>query len=494
MITNKNTDLDIYLIDSKNVDLYINEEQVDVDEITLRRITMDTINKTKAKEENPQDETKSYKSRFRSQNIPRKIILVTSSLALLIFITLGCITLVKQYVPGSGFLSSSSKLEVLATPYTVWKDGYFLRIRSLSYDPDSKLLSFTVEGTGVDGMAHDTGDKTVSGGIYLKEKWSRVVPYEESLGKGHYSYGNPTAEYHDVLKVKNKFEDYYFELDVVDVIKGTNGTDIYIEKPNHIEISLGDLKLVPAKEADDIEDFGPVVKDKGISAVAVSRWEAGKLYSDILFKSTDSRESVVSYFTSDNEEINLITEENVLYKNMAGKSQSVGWKYLLFDTAKPEDGKVILNSLFVEKKLKNRIELETPKIGETILLNREIDLGGHRLLLESISAYKEVNETINGEIISYKLPNNEVEFKVKCRIIEGIYNERLANQKSYLRGEIEIGTTKNTSKSIVWGNSGIEICSRFTEKEIVDKEKLILILNEIALTVEGKWEIPVTTK
>lgn len=489
---------DIYLFDHNNMELDADIDIKVVDEIALKRIEQATLNRVKVHdtEENhgTRQKKKGFRGWFEHQNRIRKAAVVILFLTALSGSTLGFIALLHQYVPGFGIISSAAKLEVLVSPYTVWRDDYYLRITSLSYNPETKEIKFTAESNGTDGLGHDTGDGIVSGGIYFKEKWSQATPYEESLGKGHYSYGNPSAEYHDEYKLKKELGEYYLELDIVDISHGEGGKAVYTEKPGYIIISFGDLKLVSAAEADELEDLGQVVESNGVSAAAVSRWEKGKLYADILFESSNSNETVVSFSADEENEIELVTDDQQKYKNIGGQVLSNGWKYLLFDTDEPVNGTVSLKSLFIEKSVDKSIKLDIPNIGETKILNRELNADGVKIVIESVRAFRETVVEDGEKSISYNLPDNEIGIDIKCRIVNGISNGRIANDKSYIKGEIKAGNIKNTSKGFGWGGGGLFINGRFNAEDLTSISQITLVINDIMLTAEGNWSIPIVVK
>lgn len=495
----KYDETDIYSLDYNDIELNADMDIQEVDEIALQRITQVTLNKVAAAYEAEKDSEirlrrNSLRRWFALQTTIRKVAAIILCFTALCGITLGCITLVRQYVPGLGIVSSSSKLQVLASPYTVWKDDYYLRITSLSYNSDTKVLNFTAESNGADGLGYDAGEKIVSGGIYFKEKWSQSMPTEGSAGKGHYRYGNPTAEYHDEFKLKKELGDYYLELDIVDISYDDHGKAVYTEKPEYIVISFGDLQLVPAAEADGLEDFGQAVESNGIRAVAASRWEKGKLYADILFKSSDSNEKVVSFNVNEESDIELVTDERRKYRNISGQSSGDGWKYLLFETDKPVNGTVSLNSLFIEKSMDISVKLDMPKIGETKILNREVVVDGIKIIIESIKAYNKIEEFEEGKSVSYTLPDNKMGIDVKCRLDKGISNGRIADNKSYIQGEIQAGNVKNSSKAFSWGRDGLFISGHFNADHVKDVSEITLVIHDIMLTVEGNWEIPIKVK
>lgn len=489
---------DIYLNDYNNMELDANIDIKEIDEITLKRIEQVTLNRVAVheveKESGFRQKKNSFRRWFELQTRIRKVAAITLCFAVIYGVTLGCIVLIRQYVPGLGIVSSSSKLKVLASPYTVWKDDYYLRITSLSYNYDTRVLNFTAESNGANGLAYDAGEKIVSGGLYFKEKWSQSTPFEESMGKGSYSYGNPAAEYHDEYKLKKGIKDYYLELDIVDVSYDEDGKAIYTEKPEYIVISFSDLKLVPAAEADGLEDFGQVVESNGVSAVAASRWEMGKLYADILFKSSNPSESVVSFNTGENSDIELVADDNGRYKNLGGRSSSNGWKYLLFETDEPVNGRVVLNSLFIEKSVDSSIKLEMPEVNETITLNKEVVVDGIKIVIESIKAYTETVVEEDGKSVPYTLPNNEVGIDIKYRIVKGMSNGRITDDKSYIKGEIKVSNAKSSSKGLTWGSGELFINGRFKAEDLKSVAEVTLDINDIMLRAEGNWEIPILVK
>lgn len=486
---------DIYLLDYNDVELDTDIEEID--EIALKRIKKATLNRVADHETEKNSEVRPRKNSLRRwfalQTRIRKVAAIIVCFTAVCGVTLGCIALIRQYVPGLGIVSSSSKLQVLASPYTVWKDDYYLRITSLSYNSDSKVLNFTAESNGVDGFGYDVGGRTASGGICFKEKWSQATPFEESMGKGHYSYGNPAAEYHDEFKLKKELEDYYLELDIVDISFDDDGKAVYTEKPQYIVISFGDLKLVPAAEADGLENFGQAVESNGVSAVAASRWEEGKLYADILFESSDSNETVVSFNMDKESDIELVTDERRKYRNISGQGFGNGWKYLLFETDEPVNGTVSLNSLFIEKSVDMPIKLNMPKVGETIILNKEVAVDGIKIVIESIKAYINVLDD-DGKSVLYTLPDNKIGIDVKCRIVKGTSNGRIADDKSYIKGEIKVGNAKNSSKAFSWGSRGLFISGHFDSEHLTNVSEITFVINDIMLTVEGNWEIPVVVE
>lgn len=488
---------DIYSIEHNNIELDADVEIKEVDEITLKRIEGITLRKAGAMEgkENAgiSQKKKGFRAWFQFQSRIQKAGIIVLFLIVVSGAALGFITLLNQYVPGIGIVSDSSRLLVLKSPYTVWKDDYYLRITSLSYNPDTRELKFTAESNGADALGYDTGEKIISGGIYFKEKWSQATPFTESTGKGYYNFGNLAAEYHDEYKLKKELEDYYLELDLVDK-SNSGGKVVYTEKPEYIVISFGDLKLVPAVEADEIKELGQVFECSGVSGAAVSRWDKGNLYTDILFKCSDAKEKVVSFNGDKVNDITLVADDGKIYKNMSGQSMSSGWKYLLFETKEPVNGTVLLKSLLVEKSLDKSIKLEMPGVGETMILNREVEADGFKIIIESIRAYRETVVYEGGKSTSYVLPDNEIGIDVKCRIIEGTSNGRTAYDKSYIKGELMAGNAKSSSKSISWGSSGLSISGRFNSEQIKDASEITLVISDIMLKAEGNWSIPIVVK
>lgn len=494
----KYSETDIYLLDNNDIELDTVIDIKEIDEVALKRIDQLTMNRVAAHrpEKNSIARLKgnSFTDWFALQNRIRKVAAIVICFTALCGITLGCIELIRQYVPGLGIVSESSKLQVLASPYTVWRDDYYLRITSLSYNSDTKVLSFTAESNGVDGFGYDMGDKTVSGGIFFKEKWSQAMPTEGSMGKGNHKYGNLTAEYHDEYKLKKGLGEYYLELDIVDTGYDENGKVVYFDKPEYIVISFNDLKLVPAAKADGIEDFGQVIESNGVSAAAASRWEDGKLYADILFESSNPNETIVSFNVDEESDIELEADGGRKYRNISGQDFSKGWKYLLFETNEPVNGIVLLNSLFIEKSVDKSIKLGMPEIGETIIINREVSVDGAKIIIESVRAYRETVVDEGGKSVSYTLPNNEIGIDVKCRIVNGISNGRIVDDKSYIKGEIQIGNVKSSSKGFTWGSGGLFINGHFDSEHLKNVSNITLVINDIMVTAEGYWEIPIKVK
>lgn len=494
----KYDETDIFLLENNDLQLDSDIDIKEMDEAALNRITQITLNRAAAYETEKNVTIGTKNNRYRRwfgqlTGIGRAAAVIFCIIALS-GAALGFIALLRQYVPGLGIVSDSSKLQVLASPYTVWKGDYYLRITSLSYNPDTKVLKFTAESNGADGMAHGKGDKILSSSLFFKEKWSQATPFEESLGKGYYNYGNPAAEYHDEFKLSKGLESYYLELDVVDTTYDENGKAVYTEKPQYIVMSFDDFKLVPASEADELEDFGQVVESNGVRAVAVSRWDNGKLYADILFKSNSSDETVTSFNSDEKKGIDMISDEGKKYKNISGQSTDNGWKYLLFETYQPVNGTVKLNSLFIEKSVDKMIRLDLPRAGETKMINREVEIDGFKIIIESISAYKDTKEDEGGKIVTYPLPDNEIGIDVKCRILKDIVNGRIADDKSYINGEIIIDNAKSTSKGFSWGSSGLCVNGRFKSEDLENVTEITLSIDNIMLTVAGNWTIPVKVK
>lgn len=494
----KYDETDIYLLDKNDMELDNDIDIIKVDDITLKRITQATLNRVVTYEAKKDSRVRLQKNGVRRwfalQTRVRKISAIILCFTVLCGVTVGCITLIRQYVPGHGIVSSSSKLKVLASPYTVWKDDYYLRITSLSYNPDTKILNFTAESNGTSGYVYDVGERTVFGYMHFMEKQSQSMP-EGSTGKTFYHYGTPLITptvYHDEYKLKKEPGDYYLEFYTVDVSYDENGDQVYTEKSDYIIIPFGDLKLVPSIEADGLEDFGKTVESNGISVVAASRWEKGKLYTDILFESSNSNENVISFNTNEDSDVELLTDDNRTFKSVGGHSPRDGWKYLIFETDESVNGTVSLNSLFIEKSVDKSIKLDMPKVGETIILNKEVVIDGIKIMLEYIKAYNVVLDE-KGNVL-YTLPDNDIRIEVKCRIIKGISNGRIADEKSYLLGNIMAGNVKDRPKGAIWGSDGIFIFDSFDAEHLKNISEITLVINDIMLTVEGNWEIPIKVK
>jgi hypothetical protein len=218
-------------------------------------------------------------------------------------------------------------------------------------------------------------------------------------------------------------------------------------------------------------------------------WDDGKLYADILFESINPKEKVVSFNTDKESEMELVTDEGKRYRNISGQSLSTGWKYLLYETDEPVNGRVELKSLYIEKSVNTSIKLDMPKVGETITLNRKIVVEGIEILIESIRVYTEALDE-NGNVL-YKLPDNNAAIDVKCRITEGIQNGRIADDKSHIRGEIRINNLKSSSKGFSWGPQGLSINGHFNAEDLKDASEVTLVIDAVTLTAEGNWEIPI---
>lgn len=495
---NKFDEEDIYLVDSSDMDLGTDIDIEEIDEVTLKRITQATLNKVTAYEIQENNGVKSKKNKIRNwfavQSKINKAVIVLLCFITVSVVTLGCIKLVSQYVPGLGIISSSSQIKVLSSPYTVWKGDYYLRITSFSYNSDTKELNFTAESNwvgAVDDKTQSEYEKFGGLGMYFKEKWSQSMPNGQ---RGSYNHGIPTtvSELNIEYKLEKELKDYYLELNIVDTSYDGTGKEIYTEKPSYIVIPFSDLKLVPAEEADGIEDFGEIVESNGISVVAVSRWENEKLYSDLLFKCSDPNEKVISFKSDKDSDIKLTADDNQVYENEAGLSVNDGWKYLLFKTDRPVNGTVELNSLLIEESVDKSIKLDMPKVGETSIINKEVSVNGIKIVVESIRAYN--TETIvddGGNSVSYTLPDNMVVVEVKCRLVKGIVNSRITDDKSYIKGVLKVDNVKSIGKFNSWGSRGLLISSSFNAKDIKSISEVTFDINDIVLSVEGNWEIPI---
>lgn len=494
---------DIYLLDYNDVELDSGIDIEDIEGTVIERIKERTMSKVIAHKGKKVDGTghkrKSLGQWFALQNRISKIAAIILCFIGICGVALGCIALVRQYVPGVGIVSDSSKLKVLASPYTIWKDGYYLRITRLSFNSDTKLLNFSAESNWFDPQ-----DDTTSGGIYFKEKWSQATPFSESTGKDHQIKGSQdtVTEFSAEYKLRHKLDDYYFELDTGKVSFDYNGKGEHTYTSDFsIVIPLADLKLVAAAEAYKLEDLGQIVESNGINAVAVSRWDNGILYADILFKSNKPNENVESFNIGDESEIELVTADNRKYYNVGGRNFSKGWKYLLFKTDEPVNGAITLNSLFLQKMVNKPIKLNVPKVGETKTLNQKVTFDGVTVIIESIEAYyvdyyrgieADVRDTEESAVGRVK--GNKTGIDVKCRIVESVSDGRITDDKSYIRGELRLGKVENESKAYFWGSQGLIVSGHFDTEQLKKASEITLLINDIMLSAQGNWEIPIVTK
>lgn len=489
---------DDYTLDYNKMDLDSALDLAEIDDGVLKRIQSGALAKARGTHEDtvPKAKKRRFGRWFERRTRFERVAAALLCLFVLSGATLGCIALIRQYVPGAGIVSSGSKLRVLATPYTIWKDDYYLRVTSLSYNSDTKVLNFSAESNWYDFEYPEvdaSGNSMGLCGIFLKEHWSKAMPFDEFTGKGFYQHAtrNTVTQYTDELKLTKELKDYYLELNIVKVSSSGENQADYTFLPEYIVIPISELDLVPAVKADGLEDFGRTIESSGIRAVSVSQWNEGKLFTDVLFKSSDPTEQVTGINSADRESIELIASDGTSYPNISGQSSLIGWKYLLFEAEKPVSGVVTLHSLSIKKAVNKEVWLNLPKLGETVTLDRAVAIGDVKVVLESIRVYNENIVDDGGKTVTYPLPDNTIGIDVKYRLIEGLSDHRRIDERSQLRGELRIDGKENKAMTHIWGSDGLTVSSHFNKQELENASEITFLIKDILLTVEGEWTIPI---